>query len=74
MECVICKTGETRPGHVTVNSQREGVTLLIKDVPAEICDNCGEYYLREAVAERVMQQAETAAGKNVELEILYFAA
>ncbi|WP_419638865.1 type II toxin-antitoxin system MqsA family antitoxin, partial [Thiolapillus sp.] len=41
MECVICKTGETRPGHVTVTLQREGVTLLIKDVPAEICDNCG---------------------------------
>ncbi len=74
MECVICKTGETRPCHVTVTLQREGVTLLIKDVPAEICDNCGEYYLSEAVTERVMQQAETAAGKNVELEILCFAA
>ena len=74
MKCVICKTGETRPGHVTVTLQREGVTLLIKDVPAEICDNCGEYYLSEAVTEHVMQQAETAAGKNVELEILRFAA
>lgn len=74
MECVICKTGQTHSGQVTVTLQREGITLLIKDVPAEICDNCGEYYLSEAVTERVMQQAETAAGKNVELEILRFAA
>ncbi|HFQ13448.1 MAG TPA: type II toxin-antitoxin system MqsA family antitoxin [Gammaproteobacteria bacterium] len=74
MECVICKTGQTHSGRVTVTLQREGITLLIKDVPAEICDNCGEYYLSEAVTERVMQQAETAAGKNVELEILRFAA
>ncbi len=74
MECVICKTGQTHSGRVTVTLQREGVTLLIKDVPAEICDNCGEYYLSEAVTERVMEQAETAAGKNVELEILRFAA
>ncbi len=76
MQCVICKTGETHPGHVTVTLQRDGITLLIKDVPAEVCDNCGEYYLSDAVTERVMEQAEAAAsaGKNVELEILRFAA
>ncbi len=74
MKCVICKTGQTGSGQVTVTLQREGVTLLIKDVPAEICDNCGEYYLNEAVTERVMEQAEMAVAKNVELEILRFAA
>ena len=76
MQCVICKTGETLPDHVTVTLQRDGITLLIKDVPAEVCDNCGEYYLSDAVTERVMKQAEAAAsaGRNVELEILRFAA
>ncbi len=77
MECVICKickTGQTDSGQVTVTLPREGVTLLIKDVPAEIYDNCGEYYLTEAVTERIMEQAEMAAAKNVELEILRFAA
>ena len=76
MRCIICKTGKTNPGHVTVTLQRDGITLLIKDVPAEVCDNCGEYYLSDALTERVMAQAEAAAsaGKNVELEILRFAA
>ncbi len=74
MECEICKTGQPHPGHVTVTLRREGITLLIKDVPARICDNCGEYYLSEAVTARVMQQAETSVGKNVEVEILRFAA
>lgn len=47
MKCVICKTGETAPGKVTVTLQRDEATVLIKDVPAEVCDNCGEYYLTE---------------------------
>ena len=47
MKCVICKTGETAPGKVTVTLQRDEATVLIKDVLAEVCDNCGEYYLTE---------------------------
>lgn len=74
MKCVICKTGETAPGKVTVTLQRGDVTVLIKDVPAEVCDNCGEYYLSEEISQRVLQQAESAMGHNAELEILRFAA
>ncbi len=39
MKCVICKTGETAPGKVTVTLQRDEATVLIKDVLAEVCDN-----------------------------------
>lgn len=74
MKCVICKTGETNEGKVTVTLQRDGVTVLIKDVPAQVCDNCGEYYLSEDISDRVLKQAESSLGNNTELEILRFAA
>jgi len=74
MKCVICKTGETAEGKVTVTLQRNGVTVLVKDVPAQVCDNCGEYYLSEEISQRVLQQTESAMGHNAELEILRFAA
>lgn len=45
MRCLICKQGETRPQQVTVPLQRNGATIIFKGVPAEVCDNCGEYYL-----------------------------
>ena len=45
MKCVICKNGETRDGAATVTLERGGATVVVKEVPAEVCGNCGEYYL-----------------------------
>lgn len=39
MKCVICKHGETRPGKTTVTLERGGATIVVKGVPAWICDN-----------------------------------
>ncbi|MBA2411020.1 MAG: type II toxin-antitoxin system MqsA family antitoxin [Gammaproteobacteria bacterium] len=74
MKCVICKTGETKPGTATVTLQRRETIVLIKDVPADVCENCGEYYLDEAVARKLYAQAEEAVKRHTELEILRYAA
>ena len=74
MKCVICKTGETQPGRVTVTLQRGEATVLIKDTPAEVCQNCGEYYLDEAVTRHVYGQAEEAVQRRAEVTILRYAA
>ncbi|MER3422594.1 MAG: hypothetical protein C4293_04525 [Nitrospiraceae bacterium] len=74
MKCVICKTGETKPGMVTVTLLRGETTVLIKGTPAEVCENCGEYYLDEVVARKVYAQAEEAVQRRAEVEILRYAA
>ena len=74
MQCVICKTGETASGETTVMLQRGESVIIIKGVPAEICQECGEYYLDEDVATRVHKQAEAAVQRHVEVEILRYAA
>lgn len=74
MKCVICKMGETESGTVTVTIERGETTVLIKNVPADICENCGEYYLSDDISERVLKQAESAVTNNAEVEILRFAA
>jgi len=74
MRCVICKTGETKPGKTTVTVQRGETTVMIKDTPAEVCENCGEYYLDEAVARAVYAQAEAAVQHHAEVAILRYAA
>lgn len=48
MRCVICRQGETRPGTATLVLERDGLTLVLKNVPAEVCENCGEEYVDEA--------------------------
>jgi len=74
MKCVLCKHGETRPGKVTVSLQRGETTVIVKDVPAEVCENCGEYYLSESVTEQLLQKGEGAVRKGAEVEIYRYAA
>ena len=74
MKCVFCKLGETHTGQTTVTLHRGQSSIIIKDVPAQICDNCGEYYLSDEISEQVMSLAENAIKHNAEVEILRFAA
>lgn len=74
MKCLICKHGDTQAGAVTVSLQRGDTAVIVKGVPAQVCDNCGEYYLDEQVTETVLGMAEDAARKRVEVEVLRYAA
>ncbi|MFA5327745.1 MAG: type II toxin-antitoxin system MqsA family antitoxin [Prolixibacteraceae bacterium] len=70
MECVICKNGTTHPGHVTVTLERDGSIIAIKEVPAQVCNNCGEYYLDAEITKEVLEKAEEAVQKGVEFEVI----
>jgi len=72
MKCVICKQGEVAPGTATVTLRRGECILVFKDVPAEVCDNCAEYYLSEAITENLHRRAEAAIQSGAELEVLRF--
>jgi YgiT-type zinc finger domain-containing protein len=74
MRCVICKHGKTQAGLVTVTLERDESLVIIKRVPAEVCDNCGEYYLSDAITEQVLQKAEMAVRNGAEVEIIRYAA
>jgi len=73
MQCVICKQGETRPGLTTVTLERNGLTLVVKNVPARVCANCGEEYVDEEVATQLLSTAEKAARAGVLVDIRAYA-
>ena len=56
------------------NLARGESTIILKNVPAEVCTNCGEYYLSESVTNQLLTRAEAAVQSGAELEILRFAA
>ena len=74
MTCVLCRHGDTQPGEVCVTLQRGDTTIILKGVPAEVCQNCGEYYLSESITKQVLERAEAAVRNGAEVEILRFAA
>ena len=74
MKCVICKQGETQPGTTIVTLTRGESIIVIKNVPADICENCGEYYLTEQISTQLLSLAEEAVARNHEVEVIQFAA
>ena len=74
MKCVMCKGGALSPGKTTVKVQRGETLVIIKDVPADVCRNCGEAYLDGNVALKIEKQVEEAVARHTEIEILRYAA
>ncbi|WP_448517855.1 type II toxin-antitoxin system MqsA family antitoxin [Rhodoflexus sp.] len=70
MKCVICKNGTTKSGKVTVTLERKGFIVLIKNVTAQVCNNCGHYYLSSAMTRKVLEKGEESLKKGVELGVV----
>jgi len=49
------------------------MTLVIRNVPAEVCENCGEAYVDEATARELLHGAEAAARAGVMVDIREYA-
>jgi YgiT-type zinc finger domain-containing protein len=69
MRCLICKKGSTEPGTTTVTLERDGLIMVTKGVPAQICEICGEAYVDEKVASELLTSAEAAAKAGAKVEI-----
>ena len=74
MKCVICREGQTATGQAIVTLQRGESIIIFENVPADVCTNCGEYYLSESVTDQLLTRAEAAVQSGAELELLRFAA
>ena len=69
MKCLVCKNENTEAGTTTITFERDGMTLVIKNVPAQVCTNCGEAYVDEDTSARLLESAETAAREGVQVEV-----
>ena len=74
MTCVICRNGETHSGEVLVTLDRDQTVVVFRGVPAQVCENCREYYLSSEVTAKLLARAEEAARRGAEIEVIGFAA
>lgn len=72
--CCICKHGDIVRGTITSTFERNGTTVVIKSVPAGVCNNCGEEYLEEVTTAKMLAMAEVIAAKGSEVEVVSYAA
>lgn len=73
MECGICKNGNTQKGFDTLTFEKEGHLIIVRDVPGEVCDNCGQFYVDAEAAIELQKKAKKAVADGAELEILKYA-
>jgi YgiT-type zinc finger domain-containing protein len=73
MTCYICETGQVRAGKATMTLEREGLTLVVNGVPAQICQNCGENYIDQETRSQLLKIAERGAAPGVSVDIREFA-
>ena len=74
MKCVICEQAETRPGVTTVTFERGDSVFVVKEVPAQVCSNCGEDYVDSAVAAELLHSAEDLSRSGAKVDIRRYAA
>ncbi|MCK9519091.1 MAG: type II toxin-antitoxin system MqsA family antitoxin [Dehalococcoidia bacterium] len=74
LSCVICRQGKLAPGMATVMVAARETVVVVKQVPADICDTCGEYYLSQEMAEQIDDIVDAAAARGAEVEIIRYAA
>jgi YgiT-type zinc finger domain-containing protein len=67
--CPICRCGYTRAGFASVTLERESTTLWFENVPAQVCDNCGEEFIDEPASANLLNTAEAAARDGVKVEL-----
>jgi len=71
-QCTICRTGQLERGTTTITLERGDTTLVIKAVPALVCDTCGEGYTDGPTTDRVLEIGEQAAAQGVQVDVRRF--
>ena len=69
MKCFVCRFGEIAPGTTTFSLNLKSMALVVKEVPAEVCDSCGEGYFDQSVSERLDEIVNQAEESGVEFMV-----
>jgi len=74
MKCPICKNETTKDGNTSVTFYKEQLVYVVKNVPARICENCGEQYVDDETAAALLKNANEAFKNGVIIDVREFKA
>lgn len=71
MKCPVCG-GTIKDGLTNIPVELETGLLYIKQVPADVCNQCGESFISDDVAEKLEKIVEKAKQQKVEIEVIFY--
>ena len=72
MTCPTCQTGHTTLGTATKTLERGATLVVVRHVPAEVCDRCGAALYGGAIVEQLLALLEAAARDGVTFQVREF--
>ena len=67
--CALCG-GRRRTGRVTHSVDLGTTVVVVRNVEAQVCDQCGESWLDDATVARLEEIVHEARGRGVEIEVV----
>ena len=70
--CIVCQQGEPVFTHTTIILERGDVRVVVEQVPAQVCPQCGEAYLSEPDTLWLLRHAEAIVDSGAQTDISTF--
>jgi len=70
MKCSICHMGTCHAGVTEELFNKNDRLIILKDLPAMVCDNCGAKLFSEDTSRIILQNLKEAEHSKAELEII----
>jgi len=73
-DCYTCRNGVLKKGVYDEPFTRQGTgkVILIREIPAMVCDNCGEAFFEDFVSQKVLEICERFEKSQADLECVYY--
>jgi YgiT-type zinc finger domain-containing protein len=71
MTCFFCK-GDVQDGFSTFTADKGGCIIVVKNVPAQICDQCGEASYSNTVAQKLEQIIQHIKNSAAEVTVVSY--
>jgi YgiT-type zinc finger domain-containing protein len=69
--CPLCGGGK-KPGKTIFTAMAGECVLVVRDVPALICGQCGEDWIEDKIAERLETIVDDAKKRHLQVEVAAF--
>ena len=73
MKCIVCNVGTVKKGFTTITFERDNMVIVFQNVPAKICNTCGEGTVSDEICGVLLDRAEKESS-GIGIKLLKYAA
>jgi YgiT-type zinc finger domain-containing protein len=70
--CIACPEGHLKVSAFTKTMERKDTTLVVKEVPALVCDTCGDVNYTDAIGQRLSEMVTAVKEAGAETAVCSF--